>query len=77
MQRLLDAGYPESDCFHHGSDLYVFVTPLTTAVIESWCKEHGFDMDWHCPKFKDQITGKTMYDCAFSYDPFWENGGWE
>ena len=23
--------------------------------------------DWHCPTFKDQITGRTMYDCAFQY----------
>ena len=21
----------------------------------------------HCPKFKDQITGKPMYDCAFQW----------
>ena len=23
--------------------------------------------DWHCPTFKDQRTGKMMYDCAFQW----------
>lgn len=74
MQRLIDSGYPEKKCFHHNSDLYVFVTPKTTRVIENWCEEHGFKWYWHCPIFKDQITGKAMYDCAFAYDPYWEGG---
>ncbi len=52
---------------HHESDLYVYVTPETTKVIERWCKEHGYDRTWHCPTFYDQITGKQMYDCAFQY----------
>lgn len=39
MQRLLDAGYPPEEMDHHESDLYVFVTPLTTKVIEQWCRE--------------------------------------
>lgn len=30
MQRLIEAGYSEKDIFHHESDLYVFVTPITT-----------------------------------------------
>ena len=67
LQLLLDAGYPKEDMFHHCSDLYVFVTPVTTRVIEGWCKEHGYTKNWHCPMFKDQITGRQMYDCAFQY----------
>lgn len=67
MVRLLEAGYPESEMDHHESDLYVYVTPLTTKVIEEWCKENGFSKNWHCPIFTDQITGKKMYDCAFQY----------
>lgn len=67
MKRLLDAGYPAEEMDHHGSDLYVFVTPLTTRIIEGWCKEHGYSRTWHCPIFKDQITGRPMYDCAFQY----------
>lgn len=67
MQMLLDAGYPESEMYHHYSDLYVFVTPITTRVIDKWCNEHGYEKSLHCPKFKDQITGKPMYDCAFQY----------
>lgn len=38
-QMLLDAGYPESEMYHHYSDLYVFVTPVTTKVINKWCSE--------------------------------------
>lgn len=67
MQRLLDAGYPASEIDHHESDLYVYVTPLTTQVIEQWCREHEYDRTWHCPTFYDQITGRLMYDCAFQY----------
>lgn len=66
-QMLLDAGYPENEMFHHYADLYVYVTPVTTRVIDEWCKEHGYTKSWHCPKFKDQITGKSMYDCAFQW----------
>lgn len=67
MQRLLDAGYPRVEMDHHDNDLYVYVTPETTRVIEQWCKEHGYDRTWHCPTFYDQITGRPMYDCAFQY----------
>ncbi len=67
MQRLLDAGYPKEEMDHHESDLYVYVTPLTTKIISEWCEENGYRMSWHCPTFKDQITGRQMYDCAFQY----------
>lgn len=69
MELLLDAGYSASEMDHHYSDLYVYVTPLTTRVIEAWAKAKGYDRAWHCPIFKDQITGKPMYDCAFQYIP--------
>ena len=72
MQRLLDAGYPREEMDHHESDLYVYVTPVTTQVVNRWCKEHGYDRTWHCPTFYDQITGRKMYDCAFQY--IWEEG---
>lgn len=71
MQRLLDAGYPAEDIEHHESDLYVFVTPLTKKVIEEWCQEHGYDRKWQCPIFKDQVSGRGMYDCAFQYSDWW------
>ena len=57
---------------HHESDLYVFVTPLTTKVIEQWCREHEYNRAWHCPTFYDQISGRLMYDCAFQYSEWWE-----
>lgn len=67
LERLLEAGYPKEDVFHHASDLYVYATPLTERIIEEWCKEHGYNQSWHCPTFKDQVTGKMMFDCAFNY----------
>ena len=67
QKRLVDAGYPKEEMFHHYSDLYVYVTPLTKQVIETWCKEQNYNREWHCPVFKDQITGELMYDCAFQY----------
>ena len=36
MQRFLDAGYNKAEMHHHESDLYVFVTPVTTKVIDEW-----------------------------------------
>lgn len=67
LERLLEAGYPEQDIYHHCSDMYVFVTPLTTKIINDWCTEHKFNINWHCPMFTDRITGRKMYDCAFQY----------
>lgn len=67
MEMLIEAGYPKEGMDHYESDLYVYVTPLTTRVIDEWCKANGFNKNWHCPTFKDQITGKMMYDCAFQY----------
>lgn len=64
---LLEAGYPENEMDHHGSDLYVYVNPLTTKVVEDWCKAKGYNRRWHCPIFTDQITGKKMFDCAFQW----------
>lgn len=66
-EMLIEVGYPESEMYHHESDLYVYVTPLTTKVIEEWCKVNGYRKEWHCPIFKDQIAGKMMYDCAFQW----------
>lgn len=70
-EMLIEAGYPESEMDHemdhHYSDLYVYVIPLTTKVIKKWCKAHDYRMAWHCPIFKDQITGRMMYDCAFQW----------
>ncbi len=67
MQRLLEAGYPREDMEHYGSDLYIYVTPETTKVIEQWCKEHGYDRACHCPTFFEKTSGRWMYDCAFQY----------
>ena len=67
MQRLLDAGYPKDEMYHHYSDLYVYATPLTKRVIEKWADENGYNRQHHCPLFRDQITGRPMYDCAFQY----------
>ena len=71
MQRLLDAGYPKDQIFHHESDLYVFVTPLTTDVLNKWLEDNGWRNLKNDPflvgKFKDNITGRQMYDIAFQY----------
>lgn len=68
MKRLLDAGYPRENMFNHESDLYVYVNEISRPVVESYYKEHGWDRHWQAPIFRDQITGKPMYDCAFMYD---------
>ena len=79
MERLLEAGYPPEDIDHHYSDLYVYVTPLTTRVITEWADENGYDSSLHdgvfVQKFKDQITGRMMYDIAFQYIPSLDKNG--
>lgn len=77
MQMFLDAGYPKEEMYNHESDLYVFVTPLTTKVIEEWCKAYGYNkmfVEKGSPFFEtftDSITGKLMYSIAFQYLPWW------
>jgi len=66
-QRLIDAGYPKDSIFHHGSDLYIFVTPCTEQIVVQWCKDNGYDPRWMCPQFTDNETGRLMFDCAFQY----------
>lgn len=68
MKALLDAGYQRSEMDHHESDLYVYATPLASFVIESWCKENGINREHFCLKFKCNITGREMYDCAFQWN---------
>lgn len=73
MEKLVEAGYPKEDFYHHCSDLYIFVTPLTRRVINEWLKEQGLEREeFFLDTFKDQITGKLMYDVAFQYTPWWE-----
>lgn len=73
MEKLVEAGYPKEDFYHHCSDLYIFVTPLTRRVINEWLKEQGLEREeFFLDTFKDQITGKLMYDVAFQYSPWWE-----
>ena len=73
MERLLEAGYLPEDVDHHDYDLYVYVTPLTTQVITEWADENGYDSNLRdgvfVQTFKDQITGRKMYDIAFQYIP--------
>lgn len=67
LEKLLANGYPKEQIFHHCSDLYVFVTPLTKKIVDNWCRENGFVKSLHVSTFHDQITGKLMYDVAFQY----------
>ena len=73
MERLLEAGYPPEDIHHHYYDLYVYVTPLTTKVIAEWANDYGYSSNIRdrlfVQKFKDQITGRMMYDIFFQYIP--------
>ena len=73
LQRLIEAGYPKEDIHHHDSDLYVYVTPLTTRILEEWCEANGWNYkmvkqrSWVFDVFTDNITGRKMYDIAFQY----------
>ena len=72
MERLLEADYPPEDIAHHYSDLYVYVTPLTTMVLKAWTKDNNYTDNLYgffIQKFRDQITGRMMYDIFFQYIP--------
>ena len=72
MERLLEAGYPPEDIDHYYYDLYVYVTPLTTRVLKAWMKDNNYTDNLNgflVQKFRDQITGRIMYDIAFQYIP--------
>lgn len=73
MQRLLDAGYPAEEMYHHESDLYVYATNKTWDVIRKWLKDNGWPLSSPLlSTFEDNITGRRMYDVAFQYTPYWE-----
>lgn len=67
IEALNAAGISRSEMGHHCSDLYVFVTPITIAVINEWFEVQGLTKDLFVSVFKDQITGRRMYDVAFQY----------
>ena len=72
MERLLEEGYPPEDIDHHEYALYVYVTPLTTRIIKAWMRNNGYTDNLNgflIQKFRDQITGRIMYDIAFQYIP--------
>ena len=72
MEVLLEEGYPPEDIDRHDYDLYVYVTPLTTKVIKEWMKDNNYTDNLNgflIQKFRDQITGRIMYDIAFQYIP--------
>lgn len=76
IERLLEAGYPADEIYHHESDLYVYKTEATTKVLDEWLEDNGWRKLANDPflvsVFKDQITGKPMYDIAFQYYNFKE-----
>ena len=39
IEKLVMAGYPRKEMYHHYSDLYVFITPVTIKVVDEWFKE--------------------------------------
>lgn len=38
-EKLLAVGYPRKEMYHHYSDLYVFITPVTIKVVDECFKE--------------------------------------
>lgn len=51
----------------HESDLYVKVTPESTAIVDS------YQFKSNVTTFTSQIDGERWYDIPFAYVPFWEN----
>lgn len=73
MEALEKAGYPREEMFNHCSDLYIFAPPKTKEVIIEWFMRQGLDWTVFVKPFKDQVTGRQMYDIAFQYTPYFEH----
>lgn len=67
QKRLITAGYPIKEMYHHYSDLYIFVNDTTQKVIDKWCKDFNYKKDLFVSTFTDNITGRLMYDVAFQW----------
>ena len=67
IERLLEAGYPKDQMYHHYSDLYIFVTPIIKSIVDKWCSDNGYHRHLFVSTFHDQVTGRLMYDIAFQY----------
>lgn len=73
MEALAKSGYPREQMFDHCSDLYIFASPKTKEVIIEWFMRQGLDWTVFAKPFKDQVTGRQMYDIAFQYTPYFEH----
>lgn len=60
--QMIEAGQP---CFNHDTDLYVFVNPTTTAIID------GYQFKSNVTRFRSNHpddNGAMMYDIPFAFD---------
>ena len=71
-ETLLSSEYPRENISNHESDMYVYVTPLTTKLVKEFWPDDGM-RELFVKKFKDNVTGRHMYDIAFAYDPYWKD----
>lgn len=76
IEALNAAGISRSEMGHYCSDLYVFVTPITTAVINEWFEVQGLAKDlqdgkctmWHFNIIRRRIKhGKHMLNSNTVY----------
>ena len=65
--RMVEAAIPVAN---HQSDLYVPVTPQSTAILKQY-EQEAFRKVWYCT-FLNQVEGGQWYDIAFMYTPWWE-----
>ncbi len=61
---LLKAGIPLD---HHESDLYVMVTPESTAIISN------YEFKSNVRTFTSKLDKKAWYDIPFAFMPYWES----
>lgn len=75
METLIEAGFPEKEFDHHESDLYVpkeMNGRYTGGIIVRWFIEYGYNPRLFMNEFRDQVTGKPMWDISFQYTPWWQ-----
>lgn len=69
IYQAMTGAVPPGQIDSHASDLYVKVTPASTAIVSD------YQFKEHVTKFKDAIDGERWYDIPFAYLPWWAERG--
>lgn len=71
MQRLIAAGYPESEMEHRFSDLYVEANDIAKAVVTKWENDCWYFNGEYVETQFNMMKERYVFKCRSQYTPFW------